>query len=75
MTHFHGNTRFCPFNDVSSLEKIDESFAGVIVEPVQGEGGLSVASEEFMKTLAEQCRRVGAMLIIDEVQTGVWEDG
>jgi len=66
---------FLPFNDVSGLEKIDESFAAVIVEPVQGEGGLSVSSEEFMRALVERCRRVGAMLIIDEVQSGFGRTG
>jgi len=66
---------FLPFNDISSLERIDESFAAVIVEPVQGEGGLNVANEKFMTALAEQCSRAGSMLIIDEVQSGFGRTG
>ncbi|MEM4205788.1 MAG: aspartate aminotransferase family protein [Nitrososphaerota archaeon] len=66
---------FLPFNDVSSLDKIDESFAAVIIEPVQGEGGLSVANKEFMKALADRCRNMGSILIIDEVQTGFGRTG
>ncbi len=66
---------FLPFNDISSLDKINESFAAVIVEPVQGEGGLNVADEEFIKALADRCSSVGSILIIDEVQAGFGRAG
>ncbi len=66
---------FLTFNDQSSLEKIDESFAAVIVEPVQGEGGLNIANKEFMKILAEKCSTTGAILILDEVQAGFGRTG
>ncbi|MEM2682969.1 MAG: aminotransferase class III-fold pyridoxal phosphate-dependent enzyme, partial [Nitrososphaerota archaeon] len=65
---FPGNTLFLPFNSVEALKSIDETVAAVIVEPVQGEGGVHIASREFMRALEERCREVGAYLIVDEVQ-------
>jgi acetylornithine/N-succinyldiaminopimelate aminotransferase len=47
----------------------------VIVEPVQGEGGLSVATPEFLRALRAACDRVGALLIFDEIQCGVGRTG
>lgn len=66
---------FLPLNDISSLDKIDESFAAAIIEPLQGEGGLNEVNKEFMKALAERCSSVGSMLIIDEVQAGFGRTG
>jgi acetylornithine/succinyldiaminopimelate/putrescine aminotransferase len=45
------------------------------VEPIQGEGGLHVASIEFMKALREQCDKYGALLIVDEIQSGMGRTG
>jgi len=65
-----------PYNDAAALEKvIDDKVAGVIVEVVQGEGGLRVMTPEFARALNEQCRKVGALLIADEVQTGLCRTG
>lgn len=61
--------RFLRYGSVEDLEQIDETVAGVIVEPVQGEGGIRVPSREFLSLLVERCRRVGAVSIFDEVQT------
>ncbi len=67
---------YIPFNDVAALEKtLDESFAGVIVEVVQGEGGLNRMTEEFAATLNRLCRKHGVILIADEVQTGLGRTG
>ncbi len=64
-------TRRARFNSVEDLEKaVTEETAAVIVEPVQGEGGVNPATEEFMKALAERCSEKGCLLIADEVQTG-----
>ncbi|MCS7143151.1 MAG: aspartate aminotransferase family protein [Aigarchaeota archaeon] len=64
-----------PFNDFDQLRKIDDGVAGVIVEPVQGEGGLNVADSGFLRELENRCREVGAYLIVDEVQSGFGRTG
>ncbi len=55
--------------------KISKETAGIIVEPVQGEGGLAVASAEFLKGLRAICDEFGVLLIFDEVQTGMGRTG
>ncbi len=65
-----------PYNDVESLEKtLDASFAAVLVEPVQGEGGLSVISPDFAEKLNSLCRKYDVLLIADEIQTGMGRTG
>ena len=65
-----------PYNDPQALSHIlTEEFAGVIVEVVQGEGGLAPMTEEFARALNESCRRCNAILIADEVQTGLARTG
>lgn len=60
------------WNNVESVEKaIDEHTAAFIVEPLQGEGGIYPASEEFLKAARSQCDKVGAVLIFDEIQCGL----
>ena len=64
------------FNNVSNLGSlITKKTAAVIVEPVQGEAGVYTASKEFLKKLREECTKQGALLIIDEVQSGVGRMG
>ncbi len=61
-----------PFNDLDAVrEAIDADTCAVIVEPIQGEGGVITPSPEFLKGLRELCDQYGAVLIFDEVQTGV----
>ena len=73
---FPWNVDFLPYNRVDVLEKrIDENVAAIIVEPVQGEGGLSVASKEFLKSIKDLCDRVGALMIVDEIQSGFGRTG
>lgn len=62
--------RHIVFNDISSLEAITRQTAAVIVEPVQGEGGVQIATQEFMDALRKRCTECGALLIFDEIQTG-----
>ncbi len=65
-----------PFNDVEALQKaVDHDTAAVILEAVQGEGGVHVASREYLPAAREACDRNGALLILDEVQTGMGRTG
>ncbi|HJX09815.1 MAG TPA: aspartate aminotransferase family protein, partial [Candidatus Binatia bacterium] len=69
--------RQIPFNDLGAAEAaIDESkTAGILVEPIQGEGGINVADQSYMRGLRELCDRRGLLLIFDEVQTGMGRTG
>jgi len=68
--------RFAPFNDLdAAAATIAEDVCAVIVEPVQGEGGLSVASPEFLRGLRARCDAVGALLVLDEIQCGMGRTG
>ena len=64
-----------PFDDESALSRIDGSVAAVIVEPVQGEGGVRIPSETFLPALRRRCSDVGALLIADEVITAFGRTG
>ncbi len=65
-----------PFNDPRALESaVDESTALVLLEPVQGEGGVHVATEEFLRAARTFADRSGALLGFDEVQTGIGRTG
>jgi acetylornithine/N-succinyldiaminopimelate aminotransferase len=65
-----------PFNDVEALRKeIDGDTAAVILEVIQGEGGINVASREFLSAVEAACQEHGALLIIDEIQTGIGRTG
>jgi acetylornithine/N-succinyldiaminopimelate aminotransferase len=66
----------CPYNDVQALRKIvSDRFAGIIVEVVQGEGGLEVMTREFAAALNEVRDTFDLILIADEVQTGIGRTG
>lgn len=68
--------RFATFNDlVSAREVIDPTTCAVIVEPVQGEGGVNPANSEFLQGLRALCDEYGALLIFDEVQCGLGRSG
>src|SRR5208337_3058609 len=65
-----------PYNDAAALEStLTDQFAGVIVEVIQGEGGLAEMTPGFARALNEACARTGAILIADEVQTGMARTG
>ncbi|NJE33035.1 acetylornithine transaminase [Lactobacillus agilis] len=66
---------FAEYNDDQALEQVSSDLAAVIVEVVQGEGGVYAADASWLKTLAAKCQQVGALLIIDEVQTGMGRTG
>lgn len=68
--------KYGEFNDIESLPSlITEKTCGVIVEPIQGEGGINVATPAFLKAMREQCDRVGSVLIFDEIQCGLSRTG
>ncbi|KAF8331096.1 acetylornithine and succinylornithine aminotransferase [Cantharellus anzutake] len=64
------------YNDIEALERlITEDTCGVIVEPVQGEGGVHTASTDFLRALRKRCDAVDAVLIFDEIQCGLYRSG
>src|SRR5206468_1523217 len=65
-----------PYNDLRAMERaIDNRTAGVIVECIQGEGGVHVADEDYLRGLRKLCDQSGTLLILDEIQTGVARTG
>lgn len=67
---------YVPFNDIDALEKeMDETVAAVMVEVVQGEGGVVVGEKSFLQAAEQLCQTYGALLIVDEVQTGIGRTG
>jgi [amino-group carrier protein]-gamma-(L-lysyl/L-ornithyl)-L-glutamate aminotransferase len=69
-------TTHVPYNDAAALEKaVSETTAAVILEVVQGESGVNVGTPDFLKTAQRVCKERGAMLIVDEIQTGFGRTG
>lgn len=68
--------KYATYNDINSInDHVTESTCGVIIEPIQGEGGVNVASHEFLIALRKRCNEVGAVLIYDEIQCGLGRTG
>lgn len=68
--------RFVPYNDLEALTTaIDDQVAAVILEPIQGEGGVRVPSEGYLEGVSKVCQQHGALLIVDEIQTGFYRTG
>ncbi len=84
-----GNTAYCEgfipndyhfdqaeFGNIESLQSMmNENTAGVIIEPIQGEGGITVADKDYLKQVRELCDKHGVLLMFDEVQCGVARSG
>jgi acetylornithine/LysW-gamma-L-lysine aminotransferase len=71
-----GDVEFVPYDEPDAMaEAVDDETAAVIVEPVQGEGGINPASKEFLQTARVETATSGAALIFDEVQTGLGRTG
>jgi acetylornithine/succinyldiaminopimelate/putrescine aminotransferase len=69
------DVRILPFGDVAALESIDRTVAAVVVEPIQGEGGVCVPADDFLPALRARCDETGALLVFDEVLTGMGRTG
>lgn len=68
--------RYGTYNDIEAIpDLVTKDTAGVIVEPIQGEGGINVATKEFLQALRQRCDEVGAILIFDEIQCGLSRTG
>ena len=69
------NVRAIDFNDFEQLNLITERTAGIIMEPVQGEAGVRLPDPEWLEALRLRCDQTGALLIFDEIQTGMGRTG
>ncbi len=68
--------RFVPFNDIKALESsIDEETCAVLLEPIQGEGGVRCPDSDYLKAVRRLCDATGTLLIFDEIQTGIGRTG
>ncbi len=63
------------FNVDSDLEKITKKTASVIIEPVQAESGINPPQNDYLKKVAQRCKDVGALFVLDEIQTGFGRTG
>ena len=71
-----GDVRFASFNDIASVESlIDDKTCAVIMETVQGEGGIYPADDSFIKSVRKLCDDKGILLILDEIQCGMGRTG
>ena len=71
-----GGIRFADFNDLDSVkEQITEKTCAIILEPVQGEGGIYPASREFLQGIRKLCDEKDSLLILDEIQCGMGRTG
>ncbi len=67
---------YAPFNDFTAIEAlVSDKTAGIMLEPVQGEGGVHVADRAYLRNLRELCTKKDILLIFDEVQTGMGRTG
>lgn len=68
--------RYVPFNDLEAMENaIGPDTCAVLLEPIQGEGGVNVASRHYLEGVKMLCQEHGALLIFDEIQTGIGRTG
>src|SRR5947209_20449491 len=65
-----------PYNDLRAMEMaVDNRTAAILVEPIQGEGGVHIPDDDYLPGLRELCDASGALLIVDEIQTGMARTG
>ncbi len=68
--------KYGTYNDETSIQElVTDKTCGVLVEPIQGEGGVNVANRSFLQALRDRCTEVGAVLIYDEIQCGMSRTG
>ncbi len=67
---------YVPYNDLDAVARtIDQQTAAILVEPIQGEGGINIPSSDYLPGLRRLCDENGVLLILDEVQTGMGRTG
>ena len=67
---------FLPMDDVAAFKNaINENICAVIIEGIQGVGGINVPTKEFLKTIESECKKIGVVLILDEIQSGYGRSG
>ena len=65
-----------PFNDLKAVEKaLDDETAAVMLEVIQGEGGVNVGEESFIQGIEQLCKERNVLLVVDEIQTGIGRTG
>ncbi|NVJ45588.1 MAG: aspartate aminotransferase family protein [Cytophagia bacterium] len=69
------DVKFIHFNKLEDLDIITEKTAAVLVEPIQGDAGVRIGTQEFHEALRKKCNETGAQLIYDEIQTGIGRTG
>ena len=69
------NVRFAPMNAAALREAVTDKTAAIILEPIQGEGGVRPLTQEFANAVSDICKRTGTLLIADEVQCGLGRTG
>lgn len=69
------DVHFLDFNSYENLDLIDEDTAAVIMEPIQGEGGIIPSEQEWLEEIRRRCDETGALLIFDEIQSGFGRTG
>jgi acetylornithine/succinyldiaminopimelate/putrescine aminotransferase len=69
------DVRFLRFNEPADLPQISKSTAAVVVETIQGDAGVRIPDVSYMQALSQRCKEVGALLILDEIQTGIGRTG
>jgi len=68
--------KYVPFNDIEAIKKaITENTCAILLEPIQGEGGIKMPSEDYFKQVREICNENKLLLILDEIQTGMGRTG
>lgn len=72
-----GNITFVPFNDIEAVkaELAKDDVCAVIIEGIQGVGGVQIPEDSFLQTLSVECEKAGALLILDEIQSGYGRSG
>ena len=69
------NIKFIEFNNITDLSIITNKTAGVVIETIQGGAGFILPKENYLRKLKEKCDKVGALLILDEIQPGIGRTG
>jgi ornithine--oxo-acid transaminase len=75
MTHFHFINRVCILDLYTYTHTQAGNIAAFMVEPIQGEAGVVVPADGYMKKVQELCKKYNVLLIVDEVQTGLARTG